>query len=83
MLSAKQKGKNMAITYTGTTAVTSTGKNYQAKDITTGDKILVKISRESLQDHGENVCRQKGDEKHSNGKTEQDGSIIVRTADFK
>ena len=73
----------MAITYTGKTSEPLGGKNFQAKDNVTNATFPVKVSSEAIQDHGEFACRQKGDEKHTNGDVEQDGSIIVGTADFK
>jgi len=73
----------MSLTYSGRSATNpnTLGTNYQATGSKAGEAVVVDVSRESLDDHGEDACLCKGSDKYDAG--DYTGSTItVRNADF-
>lgn len=71
----------MSLTYTGQSADTETGKRYRATGSNSGEMIIVDVSSEVLDDHGEDAAKRKGSDKYDNGDYEDD-VVLVRSADF-
>lgn len=70
----------MPLSYTGDSINTLTGTNYRANG-SNGEPVIVEISHEALQDHGEGACQQKGSEKYDGG-LGSGNKIYVRISDF-
>ncbi len=74
----------MSFEYTGVKVTNGEGgTNYQAKDGTIN--IVVNVSSEVIQDHGEWLAKEKGSQKYASGDYKIDGDnriVSVRTTDF-
>lgn len=71
----------MSLSFTGDRAETLNGIVLRAVDAD-GKTVAVNASHEAIQDHGLERVQNMAATKFSNGQTEMDGSISVRTGDF-
>ena len=72
----------MSLVPTGRSVDTITGKNHQMEDTTSGEKVIVKVSIDAIQDYGEDACLNKASQKHTRGLIEKDNSVSVKISDF-
>ena len=72
----------MPLTYTGQSTRTETGVRYAAIGSKSNEQIVVEVSQEVLDDHGEDAAKRKGSDKYDNN--DYIGNIVyVRTRDFQ
>jgi len=73
----------MSLSFSGrTTNTVEQSVSFDAHDSGTGQRVIVKASREAMDDHGELAVQQAATEKYAAGRFEADGkTIFVRTAD--